>query len=520
MRVREASRTVFDRFTNLTCLRIAAVVLLCMIRIVHLFIATSEQQRNPSHRCSAEQTRRQIVETPFRSTSLVAAVCAATACLLCLLFASTAQAYVDPPVKLGAESANLPDTAGLIVENSPRKISGVESNAATEALYKAETETSPNFDQAVSSELDSEVENLLVKPKVWDWGLAPEITVGLGGGWLGWEIGSAIWATFFKEEEPLEPELHWDNEWYPTRPGQLLLSTVAGNIYAPDWGFVGGRNTGLGVGHITESGECERVIEGDGIRLFTPGWSPELACFETTHPREYRLWRPLGITRCGFAVSCKGVETVPYSGTNQPTAPTAKELQEKLQESLEGEEYPVANRFLNHEKEPENYPDPRVTETEQDHRCDRSPGAIYENPGGNSSPEPFAKKIESPFTVTTRPEGFGGTEVFLRWGTTFWEPGKEGFKETPYLDLWGGWGYRHILAKHGWSALDREETELALSTGSPVPTAKESKFVYSTPEIAKGKGGVECIRKVVVDFGTGEGDPSPRGIITSFNEVK
>ncbi|HEV7483494.1 MAG TPA: hypothetical protein VGO13_10390 [Solirubrobacterales bacterium] len=162
----------------------------------------------------------------------------------------------------------------------------------------------------------------------------------------------------------------------------------------------------------------------------------------------------------------------------------------------------------------------RITEEKEDHRCDRAPGATYEDPGGNETPEPFESKIEAPFTVTTRPEGFGSTEVFLRWGTSYWKPGIKEFEGIPYIDLWGGWGYRHILAKHGWSALDREETELALTTALPTPTGKESKFVYSAPDTDKGAGGVECIRHVVVDFESGGGDPSPRGIVTSFNGVK
>jgi hypothetical protein len=434
-----------------------------------------------------------------------------------LLFASLAQAsYEDPPVKLGAEAGNLESSTEYLLENSPRKISEIEPTAQSEALYETVTKPPPGADELVVEELESETPSLLQKVGAWLWNKVPEAAIVVGGGWTGWEIGSLIYGTYFEESKPETHELsesYFAGHWVVTTPGEGLLSDQTGNIYAPDKFGMQGYNKSIGFGWISESGCGELELYGDGERLFAPGWFSQSGCKPELF-RHYVLWKPFEPVQCGKAgVSCPGIEPVPYEGEGQPTAPTPEALRESLKEALESGEYPEYNRLYNFELEPENFPDPRITKEQEDHHCDRSPGATYEDPGGNVSPEPFAKKIETPFTVTNLPEGYEeAPPVYLRWGTTFWEPGKEGFEETPYLDLWGGWGYRHILAKHGWSALDLDETELALTDGTPTPTEKESKFVYSTPEIAKGIGGVECIRHVVVDFEAGE-DPKTKNQI-------
>ncbi|HEY4778875.1 MAG TPA: hypothetical protein VIH47_04705 [Solirubrobacterales bacterium] len=447
------------------------------------------------------------------------------ACLISLFFVATAQAsFEDPPVKLGAESGNLESSAEYLLENSPRKISGIESTAESEALYKTVAEPPPSADALVQDEIEAETPSLLRQVGAWLWNKVPEAAVVVGGGWAGWEIGSLIYGTFFEESKPETHELsesYFASHWVVTTPGEGLLSDETGNIYAPDKFGMLGYNKSIGFGWISESGCGEIELYGDGERLYAPGWFSQGGCKPELF-RHYVLWKPFEAVQCGKAgVSCPGIEPVLYEGEGQPTAPTAEALRESLKEALESGEYPEYNRLYNFEQEPENYPDPRITEKKVDdkeRRCDRGTPS-FENPGGNESPEPFAKKEESAFSVTTRPEGYEAP-VYLRWGTTYWKPGREGFEGTPFVDDWGGWGWRHVIAKHGWSALDREETEVALDIGTPQPTAKEGKYVYEAPDVEPGSGGAECIRKVVVDFETGEEDPAPRGIVTSYNVVK
>jgi hypothetical protein len=252
---------------------------------------------------------------------------------------------------------------------------------------------------------------------------------------------------------------------------------------------------------------------------------PFIGC-EAESYRNYVMWRPMNLTRCRpESESCPEIYAIPSNGGNQPIAPSSEELEIQVQTELEGESFPEYNRLLNYLYEPENYPDPRITQktvNEEKRACDRGT-PLFENPSGNS-PGPFTKKEELEFTVTNRPEGVEPTPVYLRWGKTDWRPSRPEFLGTPYLDDWGGWGWRHIAAKHGWSSLDLEETELALTAGTPQATSKKGKFVYEVPDATSGKGEVTCARRVVVDFDIGETeeveDPAPRGIVTSFNVVK
>jgi hypothetical protein len=196
-----------------------------------------------------------------------------------------------------------------------------------------------------------------------------------------------------------------------------------------------------------------------------------------------------------------------------------EELETRVEDVIESDELPLANAHFAHALEPENYPDPRITDEKNDHRCDRTPGASYMNPDGNVSPEPFAKHIGTPFTVSNRPEGYASVDVYFHEGTTHWIPGREPEISPWYVDAWGGWGYRHILAKHGWGATDLEETQLALASATPEQQKETTNYLYSLPLKTLGDGGVSCIRQVVVDFEAAVEDPRPRGIVTSFNEV-
>jgi hypothetical protein len=462
-----------------------------------------------------------------RSLACLAVVLTSTS-LLALLFASTASAYIDPPVKLALEPENLELAESLLLEDSPRKVPGVEPTVEAQRGYKDLVEPPPDESPTVEADLGStEVPDLLAKTSVWDWDYLPPLTVALAGFWAGWEIGSTVWGAFFGESEPkIENVAYEATEWVPGPPGWRLLSGPGGDIYSPDWGFRG-HNGSTYNGTMTDTGECETELYGEGERLYEPAWwATNWTC--ANYELNYALWKPMKVVNCGVgAYLCPGIEPVPMTSkyeNYQPTAPTSEEFKEHVKEALETSEYTVFNRWFNYLVQPENYPDPRVTEKkvdDEERRCDRGT-PLFENPGGNKSPEPFAKKEELSFTVANPPEGFRESgPVYLRWGTTDWEPNRENYKEPlPYLDLWGGWGYRHIAAKHGWNAVDRAETEATLATALPKPTSKPSKFTYESPDMEGGIESVACVRKVVVDFEAGEGDPSPRGIVSSYNIVK
>ncbi len=106
---------------------------------------------------------------------------------------------------------------------------------------------------------------------------------------------------------------------------------------------------------------------------------------------------------------------------------------------------------------------------------------------------------ESGIAATVAPPGQG--PVYMRYGYARQEnnPG----------EAFSGWGFRKIVAKHGWTAADRLATEEALRTdldpdpdyvrnlgGSPGSTIR--RFVYRGPIYSLN--GVDCERVVVVDY--------------------
>jgi hypothetical protein len=215
------------------------------------------------------------------------------------------------------------------------------------------------------------------------------------------------------------------------------------------------------------------------------------------------------------------IDGVPTKHSKAPKNPGTATVETRAAEYFDSDER--AQRWVDYETDPQDFPNPFITKLKENHDCDRAGGAAYENPGGSVSPEPFAKKEEAPFIVTTAPEGVEPESVYLRWGRTDWLPSRESFSEEPMLDLWGGWGYRHILAKHGWSALDREETAQALIDDVTPILEPNGLWKYEDFVPTPGLEGVECARTVLVEFETGEDggvpDPAPRGIVTSYNQV-
>jgi hypothetical protein len=158
-----------------------------------------------------------------------------------------------------------------------------------------------------------------------------------------------------------------------------------------------------------------------------------------------------------------------------------------------------------HEIAPTLVPDPTVTQTEQNHRCDVSHPA-YEHAGGNDVPDPYDVRPEGEFEATGRPSGAqGAPNPVLRWGEATWG--------GSYIDRWPGWGYRHIQAKHGWSDDDIAATRAALL--APVVATEEdpTTMVYRGAEYTQN--GALCQRRVVVQYNPSTG---PKGIITSYGD--
>lgn len=450
------------------------------------------------------------------------ALCAG-AVLVASIVPTPAFAYSDPPVKLGADPQYLPDTAGLIAESSPREIPGIDPSNVAQDWYRQEWDTSAALDLPTSSELHSELAGLVEETGTWDWSLVPEVAVPAAAagaaGYVGWRIGSKIWGFFNDPPSPTPAQYAYVDHWKVVKPGTLIWSDWTGDVRAPTWGMWAHDNYQY-LGRVTNGSTdaCTIDLLGEGEPLFAPGWtqlSPFNYCDDATAYRYYALFRGFDIVNCDAVAPCTGISPQSYDGTGQPTVPTAQQLEDRIQSELGTGNYPVANQWLNYLADPENYADPR-TRPKQDHRCDRPPGAAYANPDTGSAHGEFDVYDPQPFSVTDRPQGAESTDVFLRYGRTSWIPADDPTADRN-IDNWDGWGYRHIKAKHGWSPLDREETQLALDEAPPVPT--QGGFSYEAPVDTPGQGGVPCIRHVVVDFFPTGSDPAARGIVTSFNSV-
>lgn len=189
------------------------------------------------------------------------------------------------------------------------------------------------------------------------------------------------------------------------------------------------------------------------------------------------------------------------------TCPTASNIETITKNGLDSGNYPMLSRFLDHEAKPELFPDPTVTEVENEdqHRCDVSEPA-YKNPGGNTTPDPYELRPEGGFVTFGRPSGAQSTpDLYLRWGSTTWG--------GQYLDDWPGWGWRHIQAKHGWGPSDEAATRAALASPVVQTETDPTTMVYRGVEYQRN--GAICQRKVVVQFSAATG---PKGIISSYGD--
>jgi hypothetical protein len=182
-------------------------------------------------------------------------------------------------------------------------------------------------------------------------------------------------------------------------------------------------------------------------------------------------------------------------------------------QEIEGhpEQYKFTRLWEAHQEDPKRFPDPRTfVDDENQHRCDLSQPAL-QNPDGNLVPDPFTEKIPTPFVTTGRPPGFNDApNPYLRWGETEWA--------GQYLDNWSGWGWRHIVAKHGWSADDVAATRLALQAPVAISESRAGVAWYSGE--AYEEDGAICQRLVLVDYTVDSGTDKPYGIRTSYEAYR
>jgi hypothetical protein len=109
--------------------------------------------------------------------------------------------------------------------------------------------------------------------------------------------------------------------------------------------------------------------------------------------------------------------------------------------------------------------------------------------------------------ATGRPAGFAdAASPYLRWGTT-----RVGGQ---HIDDWSGWGWRHIVAKHGWSEEDEAATRQALEFSVTTTLSRAGAMWYAGIEYERN--GAICQRLVLVDYNVDAESGEPVGVRTSF----
>jgi hypothetical protein len=106
-----------------------------------------------------------------------------------------------------------------------------------------------------------------------------------------------------------------------------------------------------------------------------------------------------------------------------------------------------------------------------------------------------------------------GGRAYMRWGWASLDA------EKPEID-WEGWGYRKIVAKHGWGPTALTRTQGAL-LAAPLDTGRYDEYI--SPDTYAGRSGKSCEWVVIVQRDPNETSANPEasqqapmgGIITA-----
>jgi hypothetical protein len=177
---------------------------------------------------------------------------------------------------------------------------------------------------------------------------------------------------------------------------------------------------------------------------------------------------------------------------NWEDKPQSKEqLETRTRTALESDEYRLLDPWYAHQLDPQTYEDPTEDEGERDD-CRPADSMPAGDPAPQRGTEDF---LEDPVRWRARydtvpsadfpagsavPEGglpATGGQAYMRWGWTSLNAKEE-------ID-WQGWGYRKIVAKHGWGPTALEKTSEALFAA---PVRKLAYDEYVSPPYSSRSG--------------------------------
>jgi hypothetical protein len=194
-----------------------------------------------------------------------------------------------------------------------------------------------------------------------------------------------------------------------------------------------------------------------------------------------------------------------------PTDPGFQTTKTRTRNELESGRYPLLNQKIEHELgvpevcdpvDPDVCNQPETTR-EQERKCELGEPDDAD-PDDSISNDQFVAGQYTPVTSLMRRHETSGQLVPTAL--------KVGWTEADVTRGWIGWGWRHVVAKHGWTPADVAATEDALLE---VPF-QDGGWVYLGEEYEQN--GAVCQRRVVVSPNKRPQEPSAKEIITSYGD--
>lgn len=323
--------------------------------------------------------------------------------------------------------------------------------------------------------------------------------------------------------------------------GQPLGGMGPYDLYAPEDGFRGLDSNGFAVakpindhhpGLLPEcvpSHEDSLLVEGWGTPLKTPTVTSQSYCGPWISHFE-ALFSPLITTRSdgeglgalepwtgqpttGPAIDWWGDQPSTEGELDERVNTATSQLESTRPRLAQKIEFELGTEGVCDPIEPAVCNTPDSIRTEQQKRCDLGDG------GRGSDPDPGRSiKQNDPALYVThqafvrRAEGSDPGEPLVPTAL------KKGWTTPHSSKEWGGWGWRHVAAKHGWTADDVLATAEALTFPPQRVPTKPNRLIYAGPVYSRN--GEQCQRTVVVQTEPrGENEPEAPEIMTSFGKL-
>jgi len=422
---------------------------------------------------------------------------------LAVLFAAVgpcaaALAYVPEPVV----QQSIPVIAEHLARGGAASIPGVSCGSTCSDLWLQEHRPIPY--QPSSAQLHRELTNVRsrrvkVLPALKVLG---SVALAAETFHLGWKIGEGLNAKFFRFGVPEKPAAVVSARLYHAAAGHVIRAWLPPMPY--DGWYVEYQTTGgYRYAHIQRqlssggpTGSSRQCVLGpqvmpEGLEA-RPNGVVE-SCYRGTFMSEAWVMPEAGTIADGQSPIEDYVDQ-PYERATPSwvdAPPGLEQLETRTRNALESGDFRIAEPWYAHQLDPQTYEDP--TEDEQQRDDCRPPDSV---PAGDPQPlrgtEDFlqdpdrwraryetVRAEEFPPGATVPESGLVATggQAYMRWGWTSLNAKEE-------ID-WEGWGFRKIVAKHGWGPTALEKTSEALLT---LPVRVDNYDLYVGPPYTSSAG--------------------------------